>query len=90
MAVTETELELKRGLDQVMYLSVVKYLGVLSLCYGLYGWIILIPVHVTAGGNFTGIASIGLGNVPQGFFDFVVQVFPLDELLNPFLQNRQS
>ncbi len=49
-----------------MLLTRVQYLFFLMLVYGFYGWIILIPVHSTAGGNKTGTAQIGVGNVPQG------------------------
>ena len=56
----------KRGLDAVMYLEVIKYMFLVTSAYCLYGYIILVPIHATAGGGLTGTAIIGLGNVPDG------------------------
>jgi hypothetical protein len=78
LSVSDDELEDKRGLDFVAYLLTLKYLFWICIGYIFYGFVILVPVHATAGGGLTGISLIGLGNVPDGsgegdlsFFDGV-------------------
>lgn len=63
---TDDELEVKRGLDFVAYLKTIKYLFWICMGYLVYGFAVLVPVHATAGGGLTGIALIGMGNVPDG------------------------
>ncbi len=66
LAVSDEELERRRGLDFAAYLLTLKYLFWISLGYVFFGFVILVPVHATAGGGLTGISLIGLGNVPDG------------------------
>lgn len=46
LQITDKEIELKRGLDSIVYLNVTKYLFFIVLGYGLYGWCILFPVSI--------------------------------------------
>jgi hypothetical protein len=66
LAVSDEELERKRGLDFVAYMLTLKCLFWITVGYAFFGFIILVPVHATAGGGLTGISLIGLGNVPDG------------------------
>jgi hypothetical protein len=66
LAVSDEELERKRGLDFVAYMLTLKCLFWITVGYAFFGFVILVPVHATAGGGLTGISLIGLGNVPDG------------------------
>ena len=71
---TDKDIEQRRGLQAVMYLKVTQYLFFAMCAYGIYGFIILFPVHITAGGGLTGTGMLTMGNIPQNSNAFVADI----------------
>ena len=71
---TDKDVEQHRGLQAVMYLKVTQYLFFTMCAYGIYGFAILFPVHITAGGGLTGTGMLTMGNIPQNSNAFVADI----------------
>lgn len=63
--ISDEELEKKRGLDALMYLTFLKYLFWICASFTVYGFAVLAPVHWYASTSLSGLARLTMGNIPQ-------------------------
>lgn len=63
--VSDREIALKRGLDALLYLKLLKYLFFVTLAFGAYGWSVLFALHALGGQTLSGTAMLSMGNVAE-------------------------